>query len=179
MPIPPEPQPPAAVMPSSTVPTPAASLALTFNDSTPSRPDTKGYRPVSLRASTVGHFHVAGRLNGKEVEVLIDTGASGTVVDRGWAEGEGLRLVELGRTGGGVGGATMSVARVEESSLAIGGVELPGVQLAAIDLGSVIAQLKARGATPPQVVVGVDVLRRWRAVIDYGTSTLWLAPVPH
>lgn len=62
--------------------------------------------------------------------------------------------------------------------LSIDSVVLPGAGVLAIDLGSVTAQLNARGVTPPPVVIGIDGLRRWRAVIDYATNTLWLAPAP-
>lgn len=160
-------------MVSDALPPSAAQVAM------PAAPQTKGFRPVALRPSTVGHFHVSGTLNGQPVEILIDTGASGTVVDRAWAESQKLPFVALTQTGGGVGGAQLALARIDGANLSLAGVALPGVSVVAIDLGSVAAQLRARGVEPPQVVVGVDVLRRWRAVIDYATNTLWLAPAPH
>lgn len=144
----------------------------------PASPNATGFRPIALRPSAVGHFHASGTLNGQPVEILIDTGASGSVVDRSWAEAQQLKLVPVSQTAGGVGGAALAAARVENVQLAIEGMPLPGASVVAIDLGSVSAQLKARGVTPPQVVIGVDILRRWRAVIDYATNTLWLAPNP-
>ena len=144
----------------------------------PAAPQIKGFRPVALRPSAVGHFHATGTLNGKPVEILIDTGASNSVVDRAWAEAQGLLLVAVNQTAGGVGGAALAAARVENVQLSIEGVPLPGAGVIAISLASVSAQLKARGVAPPQVVIGVDVLKRWRAVIDYATNTMWLAPNP-
>ena len=40
----------------------------------------RGYLRVPLTRSGVGHFHTAGTLNGRSVEVLVDTGAACTVV---------------------------------------------------------------------------------------------------
>ena len=40
----------------------------------------RGYLRVPLTRSGVGHFHTAGTLNGRPVEVLVDTGAACTVV---------------------------------------------------------------------------------------------------
>src|SRR5262245_24756448 len=39
-----------------------------------------GYLRVPLTRSGVGHFHTAGTLNGRAVEILVDTGAASTVV---------------------------------------------------------------------------------------------------
>lgn len=168
-------------MPIDLPPQPIAAAATTTSNATAAQsaaPNVANFRPIALRASSVGHFHLRGTLNGVAVEVLIDTGASATVADRGWAEAQGLPLVPIENSGGGVGGAGLSLSRIEGAKLSIGGIDLPGVGVVAIDLGNVARQLQARGATPPQVVIGVDVLRRWRAVIDYATSTLWLAPTP-
>lgn len=144
----------------------------------PAPPSATGFRAVALRASPLGHLQVRGTINGMPVEILIDTGASGTVVDRGWAQAHGLTLRPTSGTGGGVGGGALKLSRVNGVHLTVGDIALPGVAIIAIDLSSISAQLKASKAVPPQVVIGYDVLKRWRAVIDYGTATLWLAPEP-
>lgn len=156
--------PPAAVQVSTEAPRPV-----------PTRPDVTTFRPIALKPSAVGHFHAQGQLNGRPIEIIIDTGASNTVVDRQWAEAQRLPLIPINQTGGGVGGASMALARVDGAMLEIEGVLLPGVSVIAIDLTSVAQQLKARGVVPPQLVIGADVLRSRRAVIDYATATLWLA----
>ncbi len=37
---------------------------------------TRGYMRLPLRRSVLGHLHTDGMLNGRPVEVLVDTGAS-------------------------------------------------------------------------------------------------------
>ncbi len=39
-----------------------------------------GYQQVALTRSAVGHFHTGGTLNGRRVDVLLDMGAASTVV---------------------------------------------------------------------------------------------------
>jgi predicted aspartyl protease len=158
------------------LPPPSVQVSIEAPQPAAPAPNVKGFRPIALKPSAVGHFHAQGRLNGQLVEIIIDTGASGTVVDRQWAEAQKLPLVPMGETGGGVGGAAMTLARVDGAKLELAGVPLPDVAVVAIDLSTVAGQLRARGVVPPQVVVGVDVLRKWRAVIDYATATMWLAP---
>lgn len=155
---------------------PPIQVSVQAPQSIPAQPDVRRFRPISLRTSAIGHFHAQGRLNGQPVEIIIDTGAAGTVVDRQWAEARNLTLVPMNETGGGVGGGAMALARVDGAQLELEGVPLSDAQIVAIDLSSVTQQLKARGVTPPQVIVGGDILKRWRAVIDYATSTMWLAP---
>ncbi|MBY0285128.1 MAG: retroviral-like aspartic protease family protein [Sphingomonas sp.] len=140
-------------------------------------PSVRGLHPIRLRPSLAGHFHMSGMIGGKPVEILIDTGASATVVDRSWAEANGFTLKQLERQGAGVGGATVALAMLEENRLTLDGLQIT-TPLVAIDLSNVKAGLARLNVAPPQVVLGVDVLRSRRAVIDYATSTLWLAPAP-
>ncbi|MEI6487054.1 MAG: retropepsin-like aspartic protease [Sphingomonadales bacterium] len=143
----------------------------------PAMPQVAGFRPIRLRPSAIGHFHLSGTIAGKPVEVLIDTGASGTVIDRSWAESNGLTMKAMAGRGSGVGGAAMALGMLDEHQLVLDGMTVTA-NVVAMDLSNVTRQLAANNVTPPQIVVGVDVLRRHRAVIDYATSTLWLAPAP-
>lgn len=138
----------------------------------------RGFRPVRLRTSIVGHFHVTGTIDGHAIEILIDTGAASTIIERSVAERLGLALTPLTATGGGVGNARMALASLPPVAFSIDGVSLPGVAPIAMDLTNVRTSLTSRGAAAPDLVLGVDVLKPWSAVIDYATSTLWLAPAP-
>lgn len=137
-----------------------------------------GFRAVPLRASSVGHFHLSGAIDGKPVEILLDTGASNTVVDQAWARQSGYALTSIAGSAGGIGAAGLGLATVDHAELTIGDVSLGQVRLIAIDLGGIQSQLRASNIAVPQAVLGADTLRRHRAVIDYATATLWVAPPP-
>ncbi len=151
-------QPPALVAPAA-VPAPAVA----------------GFRPIRLRPSAVGHFHLSGKLGDKPVEILIDTGASSTVVDRSWAEANGLAMTSMAQQAAGVGTSSLALSMLAEHRLQLDGLDITS-DIVALDLTNVKAGLARANVTPPQIVLGVDVLRRHRAVIDYATATLWLAP---
>lgn len=135
-----------------------------------------GFRAVPLRASSVGHFHLSGAVDGRPVEILLDTGASNTVVDRSWATQTGYTLTAIAGSAAGIGAAGLDLATVDRAVLTLGDVSLGEMRLIAIDLGGIQAQLKASNVAVPQLVLGADTLRRHRAIIDYATATLWVAP---
>lgn len=65
----------------------------------------RGYLRIPLARSGVGHFHTTGTLNGRAVEVLVDTGAACTVVAMSVVAALGLRSEWIDRGAGGAGGA--------------------------------------------------------------------------
>ena len=136
------------------------------------------HRGIPMRVSAIGHMIVTGQVRGRTVEVLVDSGATATIVDRSWAVAAGLPLRTVKGQGFGAGGANLALAELDGVTLSVGGMVLGGLGLVAIDLGNVGAGLARNRAAPFQVILGADALRRWRAVIDFRTSTLWLAPPP-
>jgi clan AA aspartic protease (TIGR02281 family) len=138
----------------------------------------QGFRRVALSRSGVGHFHAAGSLNGHAVAVLIDTGAASTVVSLSLARELGLGLNKLSMTGGGAGGANLELHQVLDGKLSLGEVEPRLGSLVAMDLAHVNQSLALKGEAPIEVILGADVLQMHAAVIDYGSSSLFLKVPP-
>jgi predicted aspartyl protease len=135
----------------------------------------RGYVAVPLSCNAVGHFEVAdARLDGVPVRLLLDTGASHTVLDRESVARRGLATAASERRGGGVGGADQALATATVDRLSLGPAVFAGVSAYAMDLGHVSAALAERGGAPIDGAVGGDLLRPAEAVIDYARSTLYL-----
>jgi predicted aspartyl protease len=134
----------------------------------------EGYRRVELGRNGVGHFEASGTLGGRSIRVLIDTGAASTVVSLSLARELGLDVTSLGRLGGGVGGAQLQIFEVRGVELELDGVHPKPTALYAMDLSHVNAALAMKGATSVEAVLGADVFDRQKAVIDYGSSSLFL-----
>ncbi|HUK25809.1 MAG TPA: aspartyl protease family protein [Terriglobales bacterium] len=133
-----------------------------------------GYRQIPLVRNGVGHFETGGTLAGRRVRVLIDTGAGSTVVSLSLAREMGLELASLGKLGGGAGGTQLEIFQLANATLLLDyAVPKPKI-LYAMDLSHVNAALAMKNATPVDVVLGVDVFERQAAVIDYGSSSLFL-----
>jgi hypothetical protein len=133
-----------------------------------------GFRQVALSRSGVGHFHAAGSLNGHAVAVLVDTGAASTVVSAATAEKLGLTLHKLEMKGGGAGGAQLDIFHLAGATLLLGDVQPRCRALLAMDLTHVNQSLALKGEAPVDVILGADVFEAHAAVIDYGSSSLFL-----
>jgi clan AA aspartic protease (TIGR02281 family) len=136
--------------------------------------EREGYRRVPLGRNGVGHFEAKGNLAGRAIRVLVDTGAASTVISLSLARELGLDVTSLGRQGGGAGGAQLEIFQLKGANLELEGAHTEPTALYAMDLSHVNAALAMKGTTPVEAILGVDVFDRQKAVIDYGSSSLFL-----
>ncbi len=132
-----------------------------------------GYQRVPLARSAVGHFHTKGSLNGRQVELLVDTGASCTCVSMSLVEELGLAFSNVDIAGGGAGGA-LDQFLIEGAILEVGPVVPRLGQLVGMDFGSINEHLQAHGSSEVDMILGVDVFDGHQAVIDFATQSLYL-----
>ena len=133
----------------------------------------QGYEAVRLQPSATGHLHTTGSLQGRAVEVLVDTGASNTVIDIEVAKELGLTLTPVKQRGVGVGEASVAVNRVTGLRFSVGGIPVEG-DVFTMDLSAIRTALAARGVTAFQAVLGGDAMRKLDAILLYRENTLFL-----
>lgn len=133
----------------------------------------RGYVRLPLRRSVLGHLHTDGMLNGRPVEVLVDTGASATVVSMAMVQEIGLRATRLDIEGGGAGGL-LDQYLVEGAVLRFESLTPRLAELAGTDLMHLNKPLRAKGGADVAVILGADVFEAHGAVIDYFTDSLFL-----
>jgi hypothetical protein len=145
-----------------------------------------GFTAVPLReARGTGHHLVTAAVNGKEGVFVLDTGANLSVIDVDHAAHFGLAGAR-GRPGGATGLGGSNVARqVSIDRLALGGVEIRQRRVVVTDLGSIGDALAPLAGGAVHGIIGQDVLKEHRAVIDVERPLLYLveadedpAPVP-
>lgn len=134
---------------------------------------TRGYARVPLTRSGVGHFHTAGTLNGRPVELLVDTGASCTVVSMAVVQELGLRTELLDQAAGGAGGA-LDQFRVDGADLRLGSFVPRMAGPVGLDFEHVNAPLRAHGSAEVDLILGADVFDAHAAVIDFPSQALFL-----
>jgi hypothetical protein len=112
-----------------------------------------------------GHIFVSGRINNSgPLWFAIDTAASRSLIDSGFAQGLGLKLLGDQQITGAGGSVRGSYAR--DISLRLPGVELRNQTLSTLSL-DFLAQLEAR--TIP-VILGYDLFSRFVVEIDYAAK---------
>lgn len=133
-----------------------------------------GYTRIELTKSGVGHFHTGGFLNDRPISVLIDTGASSTVFSFDVARELNLPMTKLAMSGGGAGAAKLDIHQIHEARFLVGKVSPRVPAFLTMDLAHVNQALALRGESPVDAVLGGDALEAHQAVIDYGSSSLYL-----
>ncbi len=136
--------------------------------------ESANYARIPLTRSGVGHFHAQGTLNGRVVSVLLDTGAENTVVHLDLVKALELEMEPLAAMGGGAGGAAMTVYNLPGAKLTVGDLTPRTKAILGMDLSHVNEALARNGVASVEVILGADVFETHQAVIDYGSSSLYL-----
>jgi hypothetical protein len=132
-----------------------------------------GFRRFTMSRTPVGHLKVVGHLDGRPIDIVLDTGASRTFVELSYCRSEGIAVSDTGQPGHGGNVYTLGDVRLTLEGLA---VRSDGIF--AIDMTSTNERLVMKGADPIRAVIGQDVLRYHRAVIDYAALALFLKEEP-
>jgi predicted aspartyl protease len=144
-----------------------------------------GLTAVPLRELLTGHHLVEARLNGKPASFVVDTGANRTVLHAPFAGEFGLTGKPVGM-GGAVGvGGSVKASQAAVETLAIGGMAIRQRRIMTTDLSQVTNLLSPISGSKVYGIIGQDVLKEHRAVIDVAKPILYLvredkdpAPVP-
>ena len=124
------------------------------------------------------HIMVKGWILGKEANFLIDTGASRSVFDPTRMEEfiESLNFEKKEGRSTGVGGSDLETQVFVIESFSLGTLEIEDYQAAALDLSNVHEMYEKLGLPRIDGIVGGDLLKRYKAVVNYRSKKLRLTP---
>lgn len=131
-----------------------------------------------MSRTQVGHLKLLGHLDGRPIDIVLDTGAAKTVVDLSYCQSEGITVRDTGQPGAGAGGITVSAYTLGDVRLTLEGLPIRSEGLFAIDMTNTNQKLKKKRADPIRAVLGQDVLRHHQALIDYAALALFLKAEP-
>lgn len=137
-----------------------------------------GFRRFAMSRTKVGHLELGAHLDGKAIDIVLDTGATNTIVDLSYCRSEGIAVSDTGQLGSGVRGAAVSVHTLGDIQLTLEGLPVRCNGILAIDMSDTNERRKMKGIDPIRAVLGQDVLRNHQAVIDYATLSLFLKKEP-
>ncbi len=134
-----------------------------------------GFSAVPLRELGTGHHLVDATVNGRKGTFILDTGANASVVHAGVAPRLGLPAKGVPAGAFGLGGG-MKAQQVKLERLEIGGVAIRRGRIMTSDLSQLVQVLGTVSRGEIAGIIGQDVMKEHRAVIDVARPVLYLVP---
>ena len=119
------------------------------------------------------HIIISAFVDDKPIRMVLDTGASHSVLDFNWAE-QNLpdnEIIAIEEPAYGIG-SSVEVHKAEVSSFKIGELDLKNRLFALINFDAINSVYDREGFEEVQGILGGDVLDEFDAVIDYGKYEL-------
>ena len=133
-----------------------------------------GYVEIPFAITRVNHIVIHAKVNGEDVVLIVDTGASRTCIAESCAE-------RLGLTAGRVENVAVSFALPKQTkalskldSLDIGSLHLTNFETWLVDFSYINMLVQMKGEEFCDGVLGADILQSQSAVIDYKCRKLYL-----
>lgn len=122
------------------------------------------------------HLQIKAKINGKNANLLIDTGASKTVFDKARLAAfiKGAMIEEHDRLSTGLGTTSMQSHQAMLKKLTLGSLVIENYLAVALDLSHVNETYAKLGYKPIDGVLGSDILKDYKAVIDYAGKKMRL-----
>ena len=134
----------------------------------------KGYKRIKLRFTETDHFEVKAKINDVKGRFILDTGASSTCVDFSRVKFFKLFARNSDVKAAGAGATNMLTQVSENNDLALGDWNEPDADVVVFDLSHVNEALLNHKATEVDGIIGADILKQGKAVIDYKQKALYL-----
>ena len=136
--------------------------------------EKKNYVRIPLVFTATNHFEIRATINGQPGRFIVDTGASNTCVSFDKIEYFNLTTKESKVKAAGAGATNMATLVSSKNKLVIGAWTRNKLKIVLFDLVHVNEALIAHKALPVDGIIGADVLRKGKAVIDYDKECLYL-----
>lgn len=136
--------------------------------------ESKSFQRVSLKKINSNHFELKAKVNGIPGNFILDTGASNSCIGSDSIAHFKLDVEESEIKAAGAGATNMFTQIAENYALEIGGWKQKKTDFVVFDLQHVNEALQTANAEAVNGIIGADVLKKSRAVIDYGRNCLYL-----
>jgi len=135
----------------------------------------KNYTKVPLVLTATNHFEIMAKLNGITGRFILDTGASNTCVGFDKIDYFNLTSKESKIKAAGAGATNMDTLISTKNKMEIGNWKKNKLKIVLFDLVHVNEALTTHKALPVDGIIGADILKKAKAVIDYQKSCVYLA----
>ncbi len=122
------------------------------------------------------HIAISGFVNGHLANILIDTGASQTVLDRNRVHffSDEKEFERFEKPSKGLGTDNMEGFKFKACQFILGELDLRDHEMVLLDLSHVNASYRELGLPPIDMVLGGDFLKEYAAVLNYSSQEIIL-----
>ncbi|WP_053990853.1 TIGR02281 family clan AA aspartic protease [Mangrovimonas sp. TPBH4] len=134
----------------------------------------KGYTKIKLHLTQTNHFEIKAAINGVKGLFILDTGASSTCVGFETVERFNLKVKDSEIKAAGAGATDMLTQISKKNKMKIGKWKKDKVPIILFNLTHVNTALVSHNSKPVDGIIGADVLKKGKAIIDYDKKYLYL-----
>jgi predicted aspartyl protease len=134
----------------------------------------KNYTKVPLVLTATNHFEIVAKINGITGRFILDTGASNTCIGFDKLEFFNLNSKETKIKAAGAGATNMETLISTKNKIEIGDWKKSKLKIVLFDLVHVNEALTSHEALPVDGIIGADVLKKAKAIIDYDKRYIYL-----
>ena len=134
----------------------------------------KKYIAIPLVLTATNHFEVTATINGVKGRFILDTGASNTCIGLDKIEFFKLNSKDSKIKAAGAGATEMFTKLSTKNVIEIGKWFKRKQKIVLFDLVHVNQALTSHQAMPVDGIIGADILKKVRAIIDYQKTSLYL-----
>lgn len=136
--------------------------------------EAQGFQRIALKKLQTGHYRLSMKVNNKRGDFILDTGASTSCIGFESVGHFSLEAEESEVKAAGAGAINMETRIAKGNLLEIGGLPYSNIDLILFDLTHVNQALEQVDEKSVHGILGADLLKRMRAVIDYGRNCVYI-----
>ena len=134
----------------------------------------RGYTKIKLHLTKTNHFEIKVSLNNIKGVFILDTGASNSCVGFEAIETFKLKVKDSEIKAAGAGATDMLTQISKKNKLKIGKWKKDKIALILFNLAHVNTALFSHNSKPIDGIIGADILKKGKAIIDYDKRLLYL-----
>ncbi len=134
----------------------------------------KQYTKIKLKLAKTNHFEIKASINGVKGLFILDTGASSSCIGFDSIETFNIKAKDSEIKASGAGAIDMETKISKKNKLQIGAWKKNNTVLILFNLTHVNTALVNHNSKPVDGIIGADILKKGKAVIDYEKKYLYL-----
>ena len=134
----------------------------------------KNYVYIPLVLTATDHFEINAKINSIKGRFILDTGASNTCIGMDRIEHFNLVSQESKIKAAGAGATNMETLISKKNAIDLRSWQFKKLKIVLFDLKHINEALTAHNAEPVDGIIGADILKKSKAIIDYDKKCIYL-----